>query len=60
VIFGYLTKMGKDLDRARPAFTLVSQSRRSPALLENFLGTVAQMLSNMCFSDPGFTRGYVE
>ncbi|KIM39184.1 hypothetical protein M413DRAFT_415749 [Hebeloma cylindrosporum] len=28
---------GKDLDRARPAFTLVSQCRRLPALLENFL-----------------------
>ena len=56
----YLTKTEKDLERARPAFTLISQSRRLPALLENFLGTFAQNLSNTRLSDPTFTRGYAE
>ena len=55
-----MTKTGKDLDRARPAFTLVSQSRRLPALLENFLGTLAQKFSNTGLSDRGFDRGYAE
>ena len=59
-LLNYLTKTGKDLERARPAFTLISQSRRLPALLENFLGTFAQNLSNTRLSDPTFTRGYAE
>lgn len=60
-IFGYLAKMGKDLHRARLASTLVSQSQRLvPELLEDFLGTVAQVLNNTYFSHPGFTRGYAE
>jgi hypothetical protein len=46
-----LTKPGKDLDRARPAFTLISQSRWFPALLENFLGNLSRKLSKSWVSD---------
>jgi len=59
-LMNYLTKTGKDLERARPASTLISQSRRLPALLENFFGTFAQKLSSTRFSDPTFIRGYAE
>lgn len=30
--------IGRDIDRARPAFALVSQRRKLPSLLESFLG----------------------
>ena len=56
----YFTKTGKDLERARPAFTLISQSRRLPTIPENFLGTFARKLSNTRLSDATFIRGYAE
>ena len=56
----YLTKTGKDLERARPTFTLISQSRRLPALLENFLRTFSRKLSNTRLFDPTFIRGHAE
>ena len=59
-LVNYLTKTGKDLERARSAFTLISQSRRLPALLENFLDTFARKLSNTQLSDPTFIKGYAE
>ena len=59
-LMDYLTKAGKDLERARPDFTLISQTRRLPTLLKDFLGTFPRKLSNTRRSDRTFIRGYAK